>query len=462
LQIYFFLLGVEQNTHIEKQILSITQLKKLPLLPAKNGEFTIFYKAEDASPVILLRVNEIQGFKNINYIRKILSAFREDLHLYFPNINDFSTIVSHHVLLGAALYGYNFSSLKTTNHLQKKVFFDDSISKDTVLNIRNEAAALITTMEIIDMPSNLKNPDFMADYIKKLGLKYNLDTKIMDRDELQKRGFGALISVGNASDFGSYLAIITYKGTPFDNVDYALIGKGVTFDTGGLSVKPSTNMHYMKSDLGGAAAVIGAMQLISDQKPECNVTALIPLVENVISAKATRPGDVITSYSGKTIEVIDTDAEGRLILSDAITYAVRDLKAKSMIDLATLTGSSVMTFGSQYAAMFTKNKDVANRLQSIGEVTGDKVWLLPMDEEYGELMQSDIADIKNFHGRPYAGAITAAKFLEFFTEGHDDWVHLDIAGMAFTDSDLVKSKVASGYGVRLLAQYVNPNNKLVL
>ena len=461
MQISFFLVGEQQNVNVENQILSTTQLKKLPSLPVKSGEFITLYNAETGFPVVLLKINENQGFKNINYIRKILNYYKEDISLSFPNIDKFSTSVSQQILLGAALYSYNFSSLKSTNHKQKKVSFDDSVSKETIQKVNMEATAMITAMEIIDMPSNLKNPDFMADYIKKLGSKYSLNTEIIDRKELLKRGFGALISVGNASDHGSYLAIITYKGTSSETVDYALIGKGVTFDTGGLSIKPSTNMHYMKSDLGGAAAVIGAMQLISEQKPTCNVTALIPLVENVISARATKPGDVVTSYSGKTIEVIDTDAEGRLILSDAITYAVRDLKAKAIIDLATLTGSSVMTFGSQYAAMFTKNNDAATELRNIGETTGDKVWSLPLDEEYGEMMQSDIADIKNFHGRPYAGAITAAKFLEFFTEGHDNWVHLDIAGTAFVDSDLVKSKVASGYGVRLLAEYVKPKNELV-
>lgn len=454
MQISIFLIGEQEYPGIEDHILTITQLKKLPQLPKKPGESLIIFEAVNGLPVLLLKVNEKQSYKNTIYLRKLLNIYKGDIRLSFLNIDKFSTEVSNAVLIGAALYGYNFSSLKSTNHVNKSAIFEEGVGEKTEKEIRSIAAALQTTMEIIDMPSNLKNPDFMAEYIRNMNGKYDLTTEIWEKSELQNKGFGALLCVGNASDHGSYFAIIRYKGSISDDVDFAFIGKGVTFDTGGISIKPSTNMHYMKSDLGGAAAVIGAMQLISEQKPACNVTALIPLVENVISAKATRPGDVITSYSGKTIEVIDTDAEGRLILSDAITYAIKDLKAKSIIDLATLTGSSVMTFGSQYAAMFTNNGESASKLRLIGEANGDKVWQLPLDEEYGEMMQSDIADIKNFHGRPYAGAITAAKFLEFFTEGHPDWVHLDIAGMAFVDSDLVKSKIASGYGVRLLAEYV--------
>jgi leucyl aminopeptidase len=429
-----------------------TALSILPSMPSKDGEFLTLFDNTKGLPILILKVNELFTYKNVNYIRKAFLPYKGKISITFVNKEEVSEDIFKNVVLGLKLWEYDFSSLKSEKKALNKVDFDQTIDKKSEKEITAIASAMKTTMQIVDLPPNLKNPDYLADYISTMGKKTKLDVEVLSKKELIDKGFGALISVGMASDYGTYLAIISYKGNKKNKIDYAFIGKGVTFDTGGISLKASTNMHYMKSDLGGAAAVIGAMQLIADQKPSSNITAVIPIVENVISAKATRPGDVITAYSGKTIEVIDTDAEGRLILADALSYTVSKVKPEKIIDLATLTGSSVMTFGSQYAAMFTKNKETAASLCNLGEMTGDKVWPMPMDDDYAELMQSDIADIKNFHGRPYAGAITAAKFLEYFTENHNDWVHLDIAGVAYVDSDLVKSKIASGFGVRLLAE----------
>jgi leucyl aminopeptidase len=242
-------------------------------------------------------------------------------------------------------------------------------------------------------------------------------------------------------------------GAGSDKIDMGLVGKGVTFDTGGISLKKPANMHYMKSDMGGAAAVMGTVELIARLQLPINVVAFIPVAENSIDANSVRPGDVIDSFSGKSIEIIDTDAEGRLILADALSYIQQHAQPQVLIDLATLTGSVVATLGYEAAGLFTHHEDLANALTESGETVGEKLWRLPLWDSYGELMESDIADIKNLSSKPLAGAITAAKFLEFFVKKDQPWAHLDIAGTAFGDTPFAKTKSATGYGVRLLLDY---------
>jgi leucyl aminopeptidase len=233
-----------------------------------------------------------------------------------------------------------------------------------------------------------------------------------------------------------------------------LVGKGVTFDTGGLSIKKATNMHYMKSDMGGAAAVLGAMELVARLKLRMNIDAVIPVAENSVDAKSIRPGDVIGSYAGKSIEVIDTDAEGRLILADGLSYIQQQSDPEMLVDLATLTGSCVATLGYHAAGLFSNNDPLADQLTIAGELSGARVWRLPIWESYADELQSDVADIKNLSGQPVAGAITAAKFLEAFVREKQQWAHLDIAGVAFGSTDHAKMKSATGYGVRLLLEFI--------
>ncbi|NNE29388.1 MAG: leucyl aminopeptidase, partial [Saprospiraceae bacterium] len=234
-----------------------------------------------------------------------------------------------------------------------------------------------------------------------------------------------------------------------------LVGKGVTFDTGGISIKGTRNLHYMKSDMGGAAAVLGTVEAAARLKLPIHLIGIVPATDNCVDALAIKPGDVIGSYSGKTIEVIDTDAEGRLILADGLYYMQKHYAPEVMIDLATLTGSSFRTFGFEAAALFSKNTRLANQLQSSGDKTGERCWRLPLWDVYGPEMDSDIADIKNYHGKPFAGAITAAKFLEAFTNDHSAWAHLDIAGVAFNSIGLSDDKSGTGYGVQLLVNYLS-------
>ena len=234
-----------------------------------------------------------------------------------------------------------------------------------------------------------------------------------------------------------------------------LVGKGVTFDTGGLSIKPSANMHYMKSDMGGAAAVFGTMEAAAKLQLPVHLVGIVPSTDNSVDALSIKPSDVIDSYSGKTIEVIDTDAEGRLILADGLCYMARNYRPDTMIDLATLTGSTVRTFGYHAAGLFSNNDALAAQLFAASERSGERSWRLPLWDAYKDDIKSDVADLRNFSGRPMAGAIGAAKFLEAFIEGHPAWAHLDIAGVAFNDSEFSSQKSATAFGVRLLLDYIS-------
>ncbi|MCL4141236.1 UNVERIFIED_CONTAM: hypothetical protein GTU68_048564 [Idotea baltica] len=246
-----------------------------------------------------------------------------------------------------------------------------------------------------------------------------------------------------------------YKpNTPGDYKKIGLVGKGVTFDTGGLSIKPSINMHYMKSDMGGAAAVFGTLEMAAKLQLPVHLIGIVPATDNSVDAKSIKPSDVIGSYSGKTIEIIDTDAEGRLILADGINYMVKNYSPEILIDLATLTGSAVRTFGYHAAALFSNNDDLAERIQQTGDDNGERAWRLPIWDIYKDDIKSDVADVRNYSGRPTAGAIAAAKFLEFFTENHPKWAHLDIAGVAFGDSEFTIQRSATGFGIRLLTELI--------
>jgi leucyl aminopeptidase len=309
-------------------------------------------------------------------------------------------------------------------------------------------------MTWIDTPSNIKTPAFICQEAEKSAHEAGYSIKILNKEELKKQGLYALLAVGQGSINDPAFLILEYKPSVTPLKKIGLIGKGVTFDTGGLSIKPSANMGYMKSDMSGAAAMIGAIELAAKNKLPLEIVALIPLAENSVDAHSTRPGDVISSYSGKSIEVIDTDAEGRLILADALSYMVKNYHPDIMIDMATLTGNIVQSLGYFAAGLFTHNDELANQLIQSGEQTDEKLWRMPLWDDYKTDMLSDVADIKNLSSKPVAGSITAAKFLEYFTEGHTQWAHIDIAGMAFVDSEFTKMRMASAYGVHLIYRFL--------
>ncbi len=308
-------------------------------------------------------------------------------------------------------------------------------------------------MDLVNAPSNKKTPQVLAAWALQSAEKHGFRATIWGKSEIEAAGMGAILAVNRGSEHPPQFIILEYLGqSPVAKV--GLVGKGITFDTGGLSIKPSEGMYYMKSDMGGAGAVLGAMELVAKLRLPIHLVAVVPATDNLVDALSFRPSDVISSHSGKTIEIVDTDAEGRLVLADALSYIVKEFQPEVLIDLATLTGSTVRTLGYHAAALFTNNNALYDALTQAGEKTGEKVWRLPLWQEYEEDLKSDVADLKNFSGKPTAGAISAAKFLEVFTDYHPNWAHLDIAGMAFSDTEFSSQKSATAYGVRLLVSYI--------
>jgi leucyl aminopeptidase len=311
----------------------------------------------------------------------------------------------------------------------------------------------IRVMDLMNAPSNKKNPLVLADWAVDSGQKYGYLVSVFDEKQCEETGLKALLAVSEGSKNPPRFIVLEYTH-PEATQKIGLVGKGVTFDTGGVSLKQSTNMHYMKSDMGGAAAVLGTIELAAKLQLPVHLIGVIPTTENSIDGFAIKPGDVIGSYAGKSIEVIDTDAEGRLILADGLNYTKRNYEPEIIIDLATLTGSCVATLGYAAAGLFTNNELLAQSLYESGQQTGEKLWRLPLWDDYKDELKSDVADVKNFHGKPIAGAIVAAKFLEVFVDEHPKWAHLDIAGMAFGDSEFGTMKSATAYGVRLLTHWL--------
>ena len=359
------------------------------------------------------------------------------------------------LLLGTYRLGHYKQTDKAPKNWSKvsiSILSENKESKKTIEKGLKIAAAQIETFNLVDLPPNKVTPKYLADWASDAGKKFGFDVKVLDRKKAEKENLKAFLAVGQGSHREPQFIIMKYRSKSA-KMHIGLVGKGVTFDTGGLNIK-TMGMVHMKCDMGGAAAVLGAMQLIADLQLQVNITAIVPCVENAVDSHSFLPSDVIGSYSGKTIEIIDTDAEGRLILADGLSYLIQNFKPDTVIDFATLTGSAVGTFGSECAALFSKNEELSKNLQLSGEKIGERLWPLPMWDEYKSEMDSEIADIKNFHGKPYAGAITAAKFLEFFTENHSSWAHIDIAGTAFGDSEFAKTKHATAYGVHLLIKLI--------
>jgi leucyl aminopeptidase len=302
--------------------------------------------------------------------------------------------------------------------------------------------------DLVNEPANYMTPTDMADAARNIAKKYGLKIEVFDKAKIESLGMGALIGVAKGSQQPPKFIVLTYKGKTSNDIDFALCGKGITFDSGGISIKPSEGMEDMKGDMAGGASVIATLAVMAQFKPKINVTALIPTTENMPSGTAQKPGDIVTAMNGMTIEVLNTDAEGRLILADAISYAVK-LKAKNIIDIATLTGACRVALGTLCSGAFYNNKDLLDKVIAAGNETGELCWPMPMYSEYREHLKSDFADIKNI-GNRYGGAITGAKFLEDFVD-KTPWVHLDIAGTSDTDKDKgYKVKGATGVPVRLL------------
>ena len=367
------------------------------------------------------------------------------------------------LLHGAQLKSYDFSIYRTA---KKNKITNNNLcvignkTKKTNL-LRNKLNALLEgvflTRDLVSEPGNILHPDEYAKRIKKLK-KYGLKVTVYDQYRLKKLGFNALLGVGQGSIRGSYLVTIEWNGNKNKSKPLAFVGKGVCFDTGGISLKPAKFMEDMTYDMAGSATVVGLMKTLALRKSKINAVGVVGLVENMPGGNAQRPGDIVKSYSGQTIEVLNTDAEGRLVLADALTFTEEKFKPSLIVDLATLTGAIIVALGSEYAGLWSNSEKLSKQLFSAGEQVEEKVWRMPLHENYNKLMNSKTADMQNINYVGGAGSTTAAQFLQRFIMNNTPWAHLDIAGMAFSKyAGALNSGGATGYGVRLLNKFIEEN-----
>ena len=366
-----------------------------------------------------------------------------------------------HFLHGLKLKSYEFNKYKTKketrlisiNVLKNKY----SPSAQNQLKFKALEEGAFYARDLVSEPGNILHPDEYAKRLyslKKDGLKVN----IYDEKKLKKLGMNALLGVGMGSVRGSYLVTMEWNGAKNNSKPLAFVGKGVTFDTGGYSLKPARFMEDMTYDMAGSAAVVGLMKNLALRKAKINAVGVVGLVENMVSGDAQRPGDIVKSYSGKTIEVLNTDAEGRLVLADALTFTEKKFKPKFMIDLATLTGAIIVSLGSEYAGLFSNDDKLSKQILNAGNKVEEKLWRMPLHKNYDKLMNSKNADMQNINYVGGAGSTTAAQFLQRFILNKTPWAHLDIAGMAFSKyGGALNSGGATGFGVRLLNKLIEEN-----
>ncbi len=370
---------------------------------------------------------------------------------------------SAHAALGARLRSYRFTKYHTTDKKDKqpkKLTFSleyFAAAKTAFGPLDKLADGVFLTRDVVSEPANVIYPETLAAECRKLE-ELGVEVEILGEKQMKKLGMGALLGVGQGSDRESFLVVMRWNGGKGSEDPIAFVGKGVCFDTGGISIKPAAGMEDMKWDMGGAGAVLGAMKALAGRKAKANVVGVVGLVENMPSGTAQRPGDVVTSMSGQTIEVINTDAEGRLVLADALWYTKEKFKPRYMIDLATLTGAIIVSLAHEHAGLFSNDDDLVAKINDAAKVTGESVWRFPMGEAYDAMIKSQIADMRNSCGRE-GGSITAAQFLKRFV-GDTPWAHLDIAGMAWSSKDKPTcAKGATAFGVRLLDALVKAEEK---
>ena len=368
-----------------------------------------------------------------------------------------------HSAYGALLRSYRFDKYKTKEK-------DDKKPKLTKLSFNLEGAAkarkhygvlskvadgVFMTRNLVSEPANIMYPKSLAQQAKEL-TSLGVKVQVLGEKEMTKLGMGALLGVGQGSERESQLLVMRWDGAPKakDKRPIAFVGKGVTFDTGGISIKPAAGMEDMKWDMGGSGVVVGLMKALAGRKAKTNVVAVCGLVENMPSGTAQRPGDIVTSMSGQTIEVLNTDAEGRLVLADALWYTQEKFKPRMIIDLATLTGAIIVALGNHHAGVFSNDDDLSDALNTAGQSVGEHVWRLPLTDDYDKMIDCDAADMKNIGGRG-AGSITAAQFLQRFIQKDTPWAHIDIAGVTWSSKDApTVPRGATAFGVRLLDRLV--------
>ncbi len=454
--------------------IKVSELQKKSFLSKNGTEIRLPRQYSKPDELIISKIKidnnfTADYFRNhlAGLIKKIKDEEVKNLHVFIPKYESFKKYFDKEeyfyqtFIEGIILGNYSFDKYKSDKKLENDLFVYFYAENSKYL--KSAITRAINIMEGVNFAKNLQNepsvtltPDVLAKRINSALTKAGAKVKVFNEKEIKKRKMGGVLAVGKGSDFPPRFIVIEYNGAGKNKKKkkVALVGKGVTFDSGGISIKPSSNMSEMKADMSGAAVVAGVLLAAAKAKLPINILGVIPSVENMPSGKALKPGDIILTASGKSIEVEDTDAEGRIILSDALDFASK-AKPDVIIDLATLTGSAVVALGEIVAALFTKDDKLANQLYNTGLKTFDRVWRLPLWDDYNKLIKSNVADVKNL-GPRWGGAITAAKFLEHFVDKKIPWAHLDIAGPAMAhEFNNYTNKYMTGFGVRLLFEYLN-------
>ncbi len=432
-----------RTSDLSKKLLvfELTSKKKIILVSIKKNIKN--FEVENLGAELYGRIN---FGKNPNYF------------IYSENIINNQKSFIGYFLHGLKLKSYQFKKYKskkekrliTVNILGR----GSDLSNSSQLKFKALEQGTFYARDLVSEPGNILHPDEYAKRIRTLK-KYGLKINVYDQKKLKKLGMNALLGVGQGSIRGSYLVTMEWRGAKNTSKPLAFIGKGVCFDTGGYSLKPAKFMEDMTYDMAGSAAVVGLMKNLALRKAKVNAVGVVGLVENMVSGNAQRPGDIVKSYSGKTIEILNTDAEGRLVLADAITFTEKKFKPKFMIDLATLTGAIIVSLGSEYAGLFSNNDKLSKELIDAGEKVEEKLWRMPLHKNFDKLIDSKNADMQNINYVGGAGSTTAAQFLQRFVLNKTPWAHLDIAGMAFSKyGGALNSGGATGYGVRLLNQLI--------
>ena len=433
----------------------------------KAKDIYINAKDEEIQYLIGLGANDLKNFELQNIANHFSQSKKKNflpvetkIEADFLNEKQFSSLIEG-LFLGTYQYGLKneHAFLQEGFSLQNASFSENFLIKITE-NTKAICNGQFACMEWLNKPANLKNADLISNFLKDLSSEKGFKYTVFNRKECEEKGLGAYLSVNQGSAKDAAFTIIEYspKNTDAKNLKtIGLVGKCVLFDTGGISIKGGQNMHYMKSDMGGATAVIGTLIAAAEMNLAINIIAILPITDNAVSRDAYLPSDVITAYNGKTIEVLNTDAEGRMTLADGLSYMAKNYKTDAILDLATLTGSSVRMFGDTCGALMGNNDDLIKELINCSEETNQRLWNLPLWDIWKEDIQSDVADFKNISMKPIGDCIVAGKFLEQFLEGHTNWAHLDIAGVAFGNVNYAKEKAATGYGVQLLLNFLKRN-----
>ena len=431
-----------------------------------NNKNFLSFNIGPIQKIILVKIKKNQSSLDIekigadfyNYL-KSNSFFNSTFYeLNIRNANSDNQFFFDEFIHGVELKSYEFNKYKSKK--ENKIFEIDVINKNKSFkfNSNKRFQSLIEgtnfTKDLVSEPGNILHPDEYAKRLLKLK-KFGLKINVYNEAKLKKLGMNALLGVGQGSIRGSYLVTLEWNGIKSKKKPLAFVGKGVCFDTGGISLKPAKFMEDMTYDMAGSAVVVGLMKNFAIRKAKINAVGVVGLVENMPGGNAQRPGDIVKSYSGKTIEVLNTDAEGRLVLADALTFTEKKFKPEFIVDLATLTGAIIVSLGSEYAGLFSNNDKLSKQLFDSGQKVGEKVWRMPLHKNYDKLINSKNADMQNINYVGGAGSTTAAQFLQRFILNKTPWVHLDIAGMAFSKyGGALNSGGATGFGVRLLNQLV--------